>query len=42
MNIGDMVKKAREEHKLTQAQVSERLKVARQTIAKWETGVSLR
>lgn len=41
MNIGDKVKKAREEHKLTQAQVSERLMVSRQTISNWETGKSL-
>lgn len=41
MNIGEKVKKAREEHKLTQTQVSERLMVSRQTISNWETGKSL-
>lgn len=42
MQIGDKLRKAREEHQLTQSQVSEQLMVSRQTISNWETGVSLR
>ena len=41
MNIGDKIKNAREENKLTQAQVSESLMVSRQTISNWENGKSL-
>lgn len=40
MNIGDKIKNAREENKLTQTQVSEILMVSRQTISNWENGVS--
>ena len=40
MQIGDKLRKAREEHQLTQLQVSEQLMVSRQTISNWETGVS--
>lgn len=40
MHIGDKLRKAREEHQLTQSQVSELLMVSRQTISNWETGVS--
>lgn len=41
MNIGDKIKNAREENKLTQAQASENLMVSRQTISNWENGKSL-
>ena len=41
MNIGDKIKKAREENKLTQTQASESLMVSRQTISNWENGKSL-
>lgn len=41
MQIGDKLRKAREEHQLTQSQVSEQLMVSRQTISNWETGKSL-
>lgn len=41
MNIGDKIKNAREENKLTQTQVSEILMVSRQTISNWENGKSL-
>lgn len=41
MNIGDKIKNAREENKLTQTQVSEKLLVSRQTISNWENGKSL-
>ena len=41
MNIGDKIKTAREENKLTQTQASESLMVSRQTISNWENGKSL-
>lgn len=41
MNIGDKIRNAREENKLTQAQASESLMVSRQTISNWENGKSL-
>ena len=41
MQIGDKLKSAREEHKLTQSQASEQFMVSRQTISNWETGKSL-
>ena len=41
MNIGDKIKNAREENKLTQTQASESLMVTRQTISNWENGKSL-
>lgn len=41
MNIGEKIKNAREEHKLTQTQVAENLMVSRQTISSWENGKSL-
>ena len=41
MNIGDKIKNAREENKLTQTQASEYLMVSRQTISNWENGKSL-
>ena len=41
MNIGEKIKNAREENKLTQTQASEILMVSRQTISNWETGKSL-
>ena len=41
MNIGEKIKNAREEHKLTQTQAAEELMVSRQTISSWENGKSL-
>lgn len=41
MNIGDKIKNAREENKLTQTQASESLMVSRQTVSNWENGKSL-
>lgn len=41
MNIGEKIKNAREEHKLTQTQAAENLMVSRQTISSWENGGSL-
>ena len=41
MNIGDKIKNAREENKLTQTQASESLMVSRQTISNWKNGKSL-
>lgn len=41
MNIGDIIKNAREENKLTQTQASEILMVSRQTVSNWENGKSL-
>lgn len=41
MQIGDKLKSAREEQKLTQSQASEQFMVSRQTISNWETGKSL-
>lgn len=41
MNIGDKIKNAREENKLTQTQAAESLMVSRQTISNWENGKSL-
>ena len=41
MNIGDKIKNAREDNKLTQTQASESLMVSRQTISNWENGKSL-
>ena len=38
MNIGEKIKNAREENKLTQTQASESLMVSRQTISNWENG----
>ena len=41
MNIGDKIKTAREENKLTQAQAAESLMVSRQTVSNWENRKSL-
>lgn len=35
---GEIIKKLREECKLTQAQLAEKLNVSDKTISKWETG----
>ena len=37
---GAMIKKLREERKLTQAELAEKLSVSDKTVSKWETGVS--
>lgn len=39
---GAMIKKLREERKLTQAELAEKLSVSDKTVSKWETGGSLR
>ena len=39
---GAMIKKLREERKLTQAELAEKLSVSEKTVSKWETGGSLR
>ena len=41
MNIGEKIKHAREEQKMTQTQAAEQLLVSRQTISSWENGKSL-
>ena len=41
MHIGELIKAAREEGGLTQAQAAEALLVTRQTVSNWETGKSL-
>lgn len=40
MDIGGKIKNARIKANFTQEQVAEILKVSRQTISNWETGVS--
>ena len=39
---GNTIKQLREQHKLTQAELAEKLDVSSKTISKWETGGSLR
>lgn len=39
---GAMIKKLREERKLTQAELAEKLSISDKTVSKWETGGSLR
>ena len=41
MNIGDKIKNASEDNKITKTQASESLMVSRQTISNWENGKSL-
>lgn len=42
MNLGSNLYNARKKSGLSQEEVAEKLGVSRQTISKWETGVSLR
>ena len=42
MEISDLIKSARIEKGLTQQQLADAVFVTRQTISKWELGVSLR
>ena len=42
MEIGTIIRKARNEAKLSQEQAAEALGVSRQTISNWENGGSLR
>ncbi len=42
MNLGNSLFQARKKSCLSQEEVAEKLGVSRQTISKWETGVSLR
>ena len=41
MNLGSNLYNARKKSGLSQEEVAEKLGVSRQTISKWETGVSL-
>ena len=40
MNLGENIKRRREQLKLSQECVAERLGVSRQAVSKWETGLS--
>lgn len=40
MDLGKNIAKARKDANLTQEQLAEKLQVARQTVSKWEAGVS--
>ena len=42
MRLGASLSSARKKSGLSQEEVAEKLGVSRQTISKWETGVSLR
>lgn len=42
MNLGNSLFQARKKSGLSQEDVAEKLGVSRQTVSKWETGVSLR
>lgn len=42
MEIGTIIRNARNEAELSQEQAAEALGVSRQTISNWENGVSLR
>lgn len=42
MSLGDHLFHARKKARLSQETAAEKLNVSRQTISKWETGVSLR
>lgn len=41
MNINEKISKLRKMSGLTQEQLAEKLKVSRQTISKWEKGISI-
>ena len=40
LSLGENIKKCRIDNKMTQEFVAERLQVSRQSVSKWETGVS--
>ena len=40
--LGENLKKLRKEKGMSQQEVAQRLHVVRQTVSKWESGVSLR
>ncbi len=40
MNLGERLRKARQEAGLTQEDLAKRLDVSRQTISSWENGIS--
>lgn len=40
MNLAENLKALREKSGMTQEQLAERMEVSRQTISKWESGVS--
>ncbi len=39
--IGEMIRKLRKEHDLTQEELAERLNISGQAVSKWENGTSL-
>ncbi|MDO4284863.1 MAG: helix-turn-helix transcriptional regulator [Eubacteriales bacterium] len=41
MTLGEKIQKLRKQHGLSQEALAEKLNVTRQTISKWELGVSL-
>lgn len=40
MNFGENLKKLRKSKKLSQEELAEKMQVSRQSVSKWETGVS--
>lgn len=42
MNFAENLRTLREKRGMTQEQLAERMEVSRQTVSKWESGVSLR
>lgn len=40
MTISENIKKFRQENNLSQEQLAEKLNIARQSVSKWENGVS--
>ena len=42
LDLKDIILQKRKEKNMTQEQLAEQLNVARQTVSKWENGVSLR
>ena len=40
MTLGEQIKRAREERRLTQEQLAEAMEISRQAVSKWEKGLS--
>ena len=40
MTLGEQIKRAREERRLTQEQLAEAMEISRQAVSKWESGAS--
>ena len=40
MNLSENLKKIRKEHNISQEQLAEQLGVSRQSVSKWESGLS--